>query len=117
MERFAQGAFHVAYEQRFDLDALRSKRAALADEQRRKAGLDALLVWKDENCRYLTDLRPQLIAGKTTALNGALLVEGECPDTILFRWRTRSCRSNNAVDKGGSHHSYRRREGAHRRNG
>jgi hypothetical protein len=26
MERFAQGAFHVAYEQRFDLDALRSKR-------------------------------------------------------------------------------------------
>jgi Xaa-Pro aminopeptidase len=55
---------------------------ALADEQRRKAGLDALLVWKDENCRYLTDLRPQLIAGKTTALNGALLVEGSTP--ILF---------------------------------
>ena len=41
MERFAQGAFHVAYEQRLDLDALRSKRVALADEQRRKAGLDA----------------------------------------------------------------------------
>ena len=82
MERFAHGAFHVAYEQRVDLDALRSKRVALADEQRRKAGLDALLVWKDENCRYLTDLRPQLIAGKTTALNGALLVEGSAP--ILF---------------------------------
>jgi Xaa-Pro dipeptidase len=82
MERFAQGAFHVAYEQRVDLDALRSKRVALADEQRRKASLDALLVWKDENCRYLTDLRPQLIAGKTTALNGALLVEGSAP--ILF---------------------------------
>ena len=82
MDRFARGPFHVGYEQRVDLDALRRKRIAKADEQRRKAGLDALLVWKDENCRYLTDLRPQLIAGKTTALNGALLVEGKAP--ILF---------------------------------
>ena len=48
----------------------------------RRQELDALLVWKDENCRYLTDLRPQLIAGKTTALNGALLIEGKAP--ILF---------------------------------
>lgn len=76
---FAQGSFHVSYEERVDVKALRAKRIAKADEQRRKAGLDALLVWKDENCRYLTDLRPQLIAGKTTALNGALLVEGKTP--------------------------------------
>ena len=82
MERFAQGGFHVTYEKRVDLDALRKKRIARADVQRKKAGLDALLVWKDENCRYLTDLRPQLIAGKTTALNGALLIEGKAP--ILF---------------------------------
>jgi Xaa-Pro aminopeptidase len=82
MDHFARGPFHVGYEQRVDLDALRQKRVAKADEQRRKAGLDALLVWKDENCRYLTDLRPQLIAGKTTALNGALLIEGKAP--ILF---------------------------------
>ncbi|MFL5068922.1 MAG: M24 family metallopeptidase [Xanthobacteraceae bacterium] len=82
MDRFARGPFHVGYERRVDLEALRQKRIAKADEQRRAAGLDALLVWKDENCRYLTDLRPQLIAGKTTALNGALLVEGEAP--ILF---------------------------------
>ena len=80
--RFAQGSFHVGYEHRVDFTALRAKRIAKADEQRRKAGLDALLVWKDENCRYLTDLRPQLIAGKSTALNGALLVEGKAP--ILF---------------------------------
>jgi Xaa-Pro aminopeptidase len=39
---------------------------------------DAVLVWKDENVRYLTSLRAQLIAGKTTSLNGALLVaDGE----------------------------------------
>src|ERR1700736_2742237 len=82
MERFAPGGFHVTYEKRVDLDALRAKRIAKAEAQRRAAGLDALLVWKDENCRYLTNLRPQLIAGKTTALNGALLIEGKAP--ILF---------------------------------
>jgi len=82
MDRFARGPFHVGYERRVDLEALRQKRIAKADEQRRAAGLEALLVWKDENCRYLTDLRPQLIAGKTTALNGALLIEGKAP--ILF---------------------------------
>src|SRR5262249_37586121 len=79
MVRFAQGGFHVTYEKRVDLDALHKKRVLRADEQRRKAGLDALLVWKDENCRYLTDLRPQLIAGKSTALNGALLIDGKAP--------------------------------------
>src|SRR6516225_11775883 len=82
MDRFARGPFHVGYERRVDLDALRRKRIAKADEQRRAAGLGALLVWKDENCRYWTDLKPQLIAGKTTALNGALLIEGKAP--ILF---------------------------------
>jgi Xaa-Pro aminopeptidase len=82
MDRFARGPFHVGYERRVDLDALRKKRVVKADAERRRAGLDALLVWKDENCRYLTDLRPQLIAGKSTALNGALLVEGKAP--ILF---------------------------------
>lgn len=79
---FAQGPWNVGYERRVDLTALRTKRIDKAETQRRAAGLDALLVWKDENCRYLTDLRPQLIAGKSTALNGALLVEGREP--ILF---------------------------------
>ena len=79
---FARGPWNVGYERRVDLTALRSKRIAKADAQRRAAELDALLVFKDENCRYLTDLRPQLIAGKSTALNGALLVEGRAP--ILF---------------------------------
>lgn len=82
MDRFARGPFHVSYEQRVDLDALRRKRVQKAQAERERAGLSALLVWKDENVRYLTDLRPQLIAGKTTALNGALLVEGKAP--ILF---------------------------------
>lgn len=80
--RFAQGQDNVAYEQRVDLTALRGARVAKAQEQRAAAGLDALLVWKDENVRYLTDLRAQLIAGKTTALNGALLRAGA--DPVLF---------------------------------
>ncbi len=82
MFRFARGPFHTSYEQRADLTALRRQRVARAQTARESAGLDALLVWKDENVRYLTDLRPQLIAGKTTALNGALLVPGA--DPILF---------------------------------
>lgn len=82
MDRFARGPFHVSYEDRLDFAALRRKRVARAQAEREKAQLDALLVWKDENVRYLTDLRPQLIAGKTTALNGALLVEGQAP--VLF---------------------------------
>jgi len=40
---------------------------------------DGVLVWKDENVRYLTSLRAQLIAGKTTSLNGALLTATEDP--------------------------------------
>jgi Xaa-Pro aminopeptidase len=82
MDRYARGGFNVGYEDRVNVRQLRAKRIAEAHEERRKAGLDALLVWKDENQRYLTDLRPQLIHGKTTALNGALLIEGH--DPILF---------------------------------
>lgn len=82
MSSYAQGQFNVGYEDRVDRPALRRQRVEKAQAERASAGLDALLLWKDENVRYLTDLRPQLIAGKTTALNGALLVEGREP--VLF---------------------------------
>ena len=45
-------------------------------------GLDALLCWKDENVRYLTGLRPQIIAGKSALLNGCLLF-GEGAPVLL----------------------------------
>jgi Xaa-Pro dipeptidase len=80
--RFAPGPFNVDYEQRPDPGALRSARVRRAREQLKKAGLDAVLVWKDENVRYLTALRPQLIAGKSTVLNGALLLADGGP--VLF---------------------------------
>lgn len=82
MDRFARGQYQVGYEERIDLSALRTKRVGKAQGERERDELDAILVWKDENVRYLTDLRPQLISCKSTALNGALLVAGR--DPVLF---------------------------------
>jgi Xaa-Pro aminopeptidase len=80
---YARGPFQVDYQQRVDLDALRSYRLRRAWEAAEAHGLDALLVFKDENVRYLTGLRPQLIAGKSGSLNGALLVPGEAPILLV----------------------------------
>ena len=41
--------------------------------------LDAALLWKSENVRYLTSLRSQVIAGKDAILNAALLIPGQQP--------------------------------------
>ncbi len=38
-----------------------------------EAGFDAALVWKDENVRFLSGLRAQIIQGKSALLNGCLL--------------------------------------------
>ena len=82
MQGYARGGFNVSYEKRVNPQDLRRDRVKRAQDQLKKAGLDAILVWKDENQRYLTDLRPQIIHGKSTALNGALLIDGK--DPILF---------------------------------
>lgn len=76
---FAHGQFRVDYEDRPDPHALREQRVERARAAMRDAGLDALLLWKDENVRYLTGLRAQLIAGKSALLNGCLLVGDEPP--------------------------------------
>jgi Xaa-Pro aminopeptidase len=44
--------------------------------------LDAVLVWKSENVRYLTSLRSQILAGKDSILNAALLI-GDQPPVLL----------------------------------
>jgi Xaa-Pro dipeptidase len=79
---FAYGQFRVDYEERPDPHALREKRIEKARAEMRAADLDALLLWKDENVRYLTGLRAQLIAGKSALLNGCLLV-GDDPPILL----------------------------------
>ena len=73
MSGYAKGPFAVDWEDRYDFAALRRERVSAAQASLRTSDIDALLVWKDENVRYLTSLRAQLIAGKTTSLNGALL--------------------------------------------
>ncbi len=79
---FAHGQFRVDYEHRPDPYELREVRVERARAEMKAAGLDALLLWKDENVRYLTGLRAQLIAGKSTLLNGCLL-PAEGPPVLL----------------------------------
>ncbi|HKV88111.1 MAG TPA: Xaa-Pro peptidase family protein [Candidatus Dormibacteraeota bacterium] len=77
--QFAHGQFRVDYEDRPDPAHLREKRVARAREAMKAAGVDALLVWKDENVRYLTGLRAQIIAGKSALLNGCLITLEQGP--------------------------------------
>lgn len=79
MSRYARGPFAVDWEDRYDFGELRRQRVVRAQEALAASEADGLLVWKDENVRYLTSLRAQLIAGKTTSLNGALLAPGGDP--------------------------------------
>lgn len=79
ISRYAKGPFAVDWEDRYDFAELRRERVAKTHAALARADADAILVWKDENVRYLTALRAQLIAGKTTSLNGALLAADEDP--------------------------------------
>lgn len=73
MPGYAKGPYAVDWEDRYDMPRMRRERVENAQREIREANIDGLLVWKDENVRYLTSLRAQLIAGKTMSLNGALL--------------------------------------------
>jgi Xaa-Pro dipeptidase len=79
MSPYARGPFAVDWEDRVDFDRLRRDRIAAVTAALRASGLEALLLWKDENVRYLTSLRAQLIAGKMTSLNGVLLTRDAGP--------------------------------------
>jgi Xaa-Pro dipeptidase len=70
---YAHGQFRTDYESRPDPEVLRDKRLRRAQQAMGAQGLDVLLCWKDENVRYLTGLRAQIIAGKSALLNGCIL--------------------------------------------
>ena len=76
---FAKGQFAVDWEERYDFPALRRKRIAKVQAALAASGLRALLLWKNENVRYLTSLRAQLIAYKASSLNGVLLTVDSDP--------------------------------------
>ena len=82
MDGYARGPFAVDWEERIDFTRLRNDRVQAVKNAVRASGLDAVLVWKDENVRYLASLRAQLIAGKMAALNGVLMTADAGP--ILF---------------------------------
>ena len=77
--KYGRGQAAVDWEERYDFPALRRKRLAAVHAALADLGADGLLLWKDENVRYLTSLRAQLIAGKSTSLNGVLLAAGADP--------------------------------------
>jgi Xaa-Pro aminopeptidase len=79
---YAVGGFAVDWEERYDFAALRSGRIDRAVRAMSAAGLDAVLVWKMENVRYLTSLRSQVIAGKSSVLNGVLMTQDGRPQLL-----------------------------------
>src|ERR1700733_4405906 len=79
---YAMGQSAVDWEARYDFGALRAGRVARARAAMAGDGLDAMLVFKSENVRYLTSLRAQILAGKDSILNAALLA-GDQPPTLL----------------------------------
>ena len=79
---YAMGPMAVDWEERYDFPGLRAKRVQRVRDELAATGVDALLVWKNENVRYLTSLRAQLLAGKESSLNGALITRDAGP--ILF---------------------------------
>jgi Xaa-Pro dipeptidase len=76
---YARGTSGVDWEDRIDFAGLRRERVQAVQAALRTSDLEALLLWKDENVRYLTSLRAQLIAGKTTLLNGVLVTREAGP--------------------------------------
>jgi Xaa-Pro aminopeptidase len=76
---FARGGGRADFELRVDLLALRAERLARVQAALRASPLDALLLWRDENVRYLTGLRAQIISGKSALLNGVFLADGRAP--------------------------------------
>jgi Xaa-Pro dipeptidase len=76
---FAMGSAGVDWEERADPARLREARVARVQRLLHASEADALLVWKDENVRYLTGLRAQIISGKSSVLNGCLLLPGRAP--------------------------------------
>jgi Xaa-Pro aminopeptidase len=80
---FGHGQFQVDWEDRPVIEELRQARVARVQALLRESDLDALLVYKDENVRYLTGMRAQLISGKSALLNGCLL-RTEGPPIMLI---------------------------------
>jgi Xaa-Pro aminopeptidase len=75
---YAAGQYQVDYEARVDFRRLRAERVRRTQDLMRQRGVDAVLLWKDENVRYLTSLRAIMIQFRSTTTYGVLLfADGE----------------------------------------
>lgn len=79
---YAQGTFQVDYEARVDFNRLRSARVAKTQAALRTSGLCALVLWKNENVRYLASLRAITLQYRSTTPYGVMLFPQGQP--VLF---------------------------------
>ncbi|MFQ5913434.1 MAG: M24 family metallopeptidase [Nitrospinota bacterium] len=79
MNSFARGNFSVDYEARIDWDRLRRERIEKTQRHLRERGIDALLLWQDENVRYLTSQRAIMLQYRSVTHYGVLLTRESGP--------------------------------------
>ncbi|MGI0080078.1 MAG: aminopeptidase P family N-terminal domain-containing protein, partial [Nitrososphaerales archaeon] len=70
---YARGTGQVDYEERIDFAKLRNERVKKTVEQVKSHDLDAVLVWREENVRYLSSLRVQLLMYRGPTQSAVLL--------------------------------------------
>ena len=82
MNRFALGQYQVDYEARIDWDQLRTDKIKRVCAAMKEAGLPALFLWRDENVRYLTNLRIIMLQYRASTTYGVFLHQDG--DLVLF---------------------------------
>ena len=70
---WARGSMMVDWEHRIDFDRMRKERIKKTQDAMKAEGIDALILWKDENVRYLTSLRAIMIQYRSSTTYGVLL--------------------------------------------
>ncbi|MFP6888544.1 MAG: Xaa-Pro peptidase family protein [Nitrospinota bacterium] len=70
---WARGGMMVDWEHRIDMEGMRKERVAKTQTAMKEADIDALILWKDENVRYLTSARVIMIQYRSSTTYGVLL--------------------------------------------
>ena len=70
---WARGSMMVDWEHRIDMDRMRRERVEKTQAAMKEQGIDALMLWKDENVRYLTSARVIMIQYRSSTTYGVLL--------------------------------------------
>ncbi len=79
---WARGGMMVDWEHRIDFARMRRERVEKTQAAMKAEGIDALILWKDENVRYLTSARVIMIQYRSSTTFGVLLTQDN-PPTLL----------------------------------